>query len=138
MVWLEEGSAEFFAQYFAGQMGWADYRANMKQNLLSARDVRSRWGLSLRDVETRDGQAKVRELCDCGGQLYYETGTWAAAWLVNRSSVDEFLFDYFPRLSYDGWEETFRDVFGLTMDEFYDEFDAFLDQPIEQQMATLP
>ena len=138
MVWLEEGSAEFFAQYFAGQKGWADYRANMKENLLSARDVRSRWGLSLRDVETRDGQAKVRELCDCGGQLYYETGTWAAAWLVNRSGVDEFLFDYFPRLSYDGWEATFRDVFGLTMDEFYDEFDAFLDQPIEQQMAILP
>ncbi len=110
----------------------------MKENLLSARDVRSRWGLSLRDVETRDGQAKVRELCDCGGQLYYETGTWAAAWLVNRSGVDEFLFDYFPRLSYDGWEATFRDVFGLTMDEFYDEFDAFLDQPIEQQMAILP
>jgi hypothetical protein len=138
MVWLEEGSAEFFAQYFAGQKGWADYRANMKENLLSARDVRSSWGLSLRDVETRDGQAKVRELCDCGGQLYYETGTWAAAWLVNRSSADEFLFDYFPRLSYDGWEATFRDIFGLTMDEFYDEFDAFLDQPIEQQMAILP
>jgi hypothetical protein len=138
MVWLEEGSAEFFAQYFAGQKGWTDYRANMKENLLSARDVREDWGLSLRDVETRAGQAKVRELCDCGGQLYYETGTWAAAFLVNRSSVDEFLFDYFPRLSHDGWEVTFRDVFGLTMDEFYDEFDAFLDQPIEQQMAILP
>ena len=137
-VWLEEGSAEFFAQYFAGQKGWGDYRANMKRNLLSARDVRSRWGLSLRDVVTRDGQARVRELCDCGGQLYYETGTWAAAWLVNRSGIDEFLFDYFPRLSYDGWEVTFKNVFGLTMDEFYDEFDAFLDQPIEQQMAILP
>ncbi|MFL2651090.1 MAG: hypothetical protein ACJ0HE_02775 [Anaerolineales bacterium] len=137
-VWLEEGSAEFFAQYFAGQKGWGDYRANMKRNLLSARDVRSRWGLSLRDVVTRDGQARVRELCDCGGQLYYETGTWAAAWLVNRSGIDEFLFDYFPRLSYDGWEVTFKNVFDLTMDEFYDEFDAFLDQPIEQQMAILP
>ena len=138
MVWMEEGSAEFFAQYFGGQRGWTDYRANMKENLLAAKNVRSDWGLSLRDVETRDGQARVRELCDCGGMLYYETGTWATAWLVNRSSVDAFLFDYFPRLSYDGWEVTFQNVFGLTMDEFYTEFDAFLDLPIEEQMAILP
>ena len=138
MVWVEEGSAEFFAQYFAGQRGWTDYRANMVENLLSAKKVRSEWGVSLRDVETRDGQGRVRELCDCGGMLYYETGTWATAWLVNRSSVDAFLFDYFPRLSYDGWEFTFQNVFGLTMDEFYTEFDAFLDLPIEEQMAILP
>ena len=110
----------------------------MKENLLSARRVRSEWGLSLRDVETRDGQARVRELCDCGGMLYYETGTWATAWLVNRSGVDAFLFDYFPQLSYDGWEATFQNVFGLTMEEFYTEFDAFLDLPIQEQMATLP
>ncbi len=138
MVWMEEGSAEFFAQYFAGQRGWTDYRANMVENLLSAKKVRSEWGVSLRDVETRDGQARVRELCDCGGMLYYETGTWATAWLVNRSSIDAFLVDYFPRLSYDGWEVTFQNAFGLTMDEFYTEFDAFLDLPIDEQMSILP
>ena len=137
-VWMEEGSAEYLAIYFSGERGWYDFYAAMEENLRAAREVRANWGLSLRDVATRDGQARVNELCDCGGNLYYETGTWATAWLVNRSGIDAFLVDYFPRVSYDGWEVTFEHAFGLTMDEFYTEFEAFLELTIADQMVILP
>ena len=136
-VWIEEGSAEFFGLYWADELGWNDRHVAMRENLDSARRVRSEWGISLRDVETRKRQAAVNAACECGGMLYYETGTWATQWLVSRSGVDAFLVDYFPRVAFLGWEVAFEEAFGMTIGDFYTEFDKFLDQPREVQLALL-
>ena len=135
-VWLEEGSAEYFAQYYSDKRGWADFENTMKQNLESALNVKQR-GYSLRDVATRKGQREVAESCRCGGQLYYDTGTWAAAWLVNRSGEDAFFVEHFPNAAHLGYEKAFKNAFGLTLDEFYSEFDAFLDKPKSEQLKIL-
>ena len=135
-VWLEEGSAEYFAQYYSDKRGWANFESTMKQNLESALNVKQR-GYSLRDVATRKGQRQIAELCRCGGQLYYDTGTWATAWLVNRSGEDAFFVEHFPNVAYVGFEKAFKNAFGLTLDEFYSEFDTFLDKPKSEQLKIL-
>ena len=94
-------------------------------------------GYSLRDVATGKGQREVAESCRCGGQLYYDTGTWAAAWLVNRSGEDAFFVEHFPNAAHLGYEKAFKKAFGLTLDEFYSEFDAFLDKQKSEQLKIL-
>ena len=135
-IWIEEGAAEYLALDFANDLGWLDKQPLMVEALDAAREVRTKGGLSLRDVETRSGQAWVNDLCDCGGQLYYETGQVAIAWLTNRVGRDE-LIRYYSLVAYKHWKDAFNDVFGLVFEQFYDEFDAFLDLRRDQQLNIL-
>ena len=44
----------------------------------------------------------------------------------------------YPVLEEKGFEGAFSHTFGITVDEFYDEFDDFLALPPSQQLAILP
>ena len=70
--------------------------------------------------------------------MQYATGQWATAWLVNQSSLDDFFFTFYPNVYELGVEGAFEEAFGLTMEEFYVEFEEFLNLPADQQMAILP
>ena len=138
-VWIEEAAAEYFGQRFATENGlWDKPRLEpaFKEALRAARQVRAEWGLSLRDVETRTGQRQVNEKCECGGMLYYETGIVATSWLVNRVGSVEML-RYYTLVAYKDWQDVFKDVFGLSLEEFYTQFDQWLDLPFEQQLGSM-
>ena len=138
-VWIEEAAAEYFAQRFATENGFWDtprLESAFEEALRAARHVRAEWGLSLRDVETRTGQRQVNEKCECGGMLYYETGIVATSWLVNRVGSVEML-RYYTLVAYKDWQDVFKDVFGLSLEEFYTQFDQWLDLPFEQQWESM-
>ena len=138
-VWIEEAAAEYFGQRFATENGFWDkpqLRSAFEEALRAARQVRAEWGLSLRDVETRTEQRQVNEKCECGGALYYETGIVATSWLVNRVGSEKML-RYYTLVAYQDWQDVFNDVFGLSLEAFYTEFDQWLDRPFEQQLKSM-
>jgi hypothetical protein len=89
-------------------------------------------------METSESRDELRSICDCTGTLQYETGQWATAWLVNRTSLDIFYKSYIPDIVELGGRKSFASHFGLTIPEFYSEFEEFMSFTSEQQLAILP
>ena len=44
----------------------------------------------------------------------------------------------FPKLQTKSWATAFEESFGLTAEQFYDEFEEFLNLPYSEQVKTLP
>jgi len=89
-------------------------------------------------METSESRDELQSICDCTGTLQYETGQWATAWLVNRTSLDTFYKSYIPGIVELGGHQSFVAHFGLTIPEFYSEFEEFMSFTSEQQLAILP
>jgi len=138
-LWLEEGSAEFLALYLGQKEGWSDFRMGMTEALRSAKDLKERYpDIGIQDIETSESRDELQSICDCTGTLQYETGQWATAWLVNRTSLDIFYKSYIPDIVELGGHESFETHFGFTTQEFYGEFEKFMSFTSEEQLAILP
>lgn len=138
-VWIEEGAAEYFATRWAMENGfWTKERllSRWTEAIQVARDVRQEHNLGLEDVESRGDQRRVREQCDCGGALYYETGMVATGWLMNRSGATAVL-DYYMKVPHKPWKQVFKDTYGLSIEDFYKEFGGFLDSPGIDHLSEL-
>ena len=137
-IWMEEGAAEFLALYLADQKGWISFEQEMAYALQETQDLRDLVpDLTIRDLA--DSRDRVGSYCGlCFGVMQYATGQWATAWLVNQSSLDDFFFTFYPNVYELGVDGAFEKAFGLTMEEFYVEFEEFLELPADQQMAILP
>jgi len=138
-LWLEEGSAEFLALYLGQKKGWADFRTGMTEALRSAKDLKERHpDIGIQYIETSESRNALQSICDCTGMLQYETGQWATAWLANRTSLDIFYKSYIPDIVELGGHGSFETHFGLTIQEFYGEFDEFMSSNTQNQLAILP
>jgi hypothetical protein len=72
-------------------------------------------------------------------QAAYSLGAWAVAYLINKVGNQNILTDtFYPNLSSLGFEGAFNLAFGYSSEEFYEEFNAFLELPIEQQLEIIP
>ena len=68
----------------------------------------------------------------------YELGAWAVAYLLKLAGQDALLDTFLPSLNDLGWEGAFVATFEMSSETFYQEFDAFLELPLSEQMAILP
>ena len=71
-------------------------------------------------------------------QAGYDFGCWAIAYLLNKAGQTALLDTFYPSLNELGWEGAFRKTFGMSSEEFYAEFEAFLEKPLADQLAILP
>jgi uncharacterized repeat protein (TIGR02543 family) len=72
-------------------------------------------------------------------QAAYSLGSWAVAYLINKVGNQNILTDtFYPNLSSLGFEGAFNLAFGYSSEEFYEEFDTFLELPIEEQLEIIP
>tara|TARA_B110000858_G_scaffold166023_1_gene192998 strand:- start:22 stop:258 length:237 start_codon:yes stop_codon:yes gene_type:complete len=61
------------------------------------------------------------------------------AYLTNKVNNQNILLDtFYPNLKELGFEGAFNLAFGFTTEEFYEEFEEFLQLPIEQQLEIIP
>ena len=61
------------------------------------------------------------------------------AYLTNKVNNQNVLLDtFYPNLKELGFEGAFNLTFGYTSEEFYEEFDTFLQLPIEEQLEIIP
>ena len=155
-VWLEEGGAEFAAIYLSGKKGWVDYNFAMIEALDDARSVISDAAtrndiVSLRDYETSDGIKKVESENNTTGTsrkfaYQYTAGSWVFAylWHLNDNNLQGALTDYYKRLAEierenigEGWKIAFETTFGISVEQFYIDFDKFMLESREDQIAIL-
>jgi hypothetical protein len=58
--------------------------------------------------------------------------------LAHKHGSEVLLETFYPNLEELGWEGAFVKTYGMTSEEFYAEFEQFLELPNSQQMAILP
>jgi len=155
-VWLEEGGADFAGIYLSGKKGWVDYKFAMTESLDEARSVIADAAtrndiVSLRDYETSDGIKLIESENNPTGMArefayQYSAGAWAFAylWYLNEGNLDGALINYYKNIAEieksnigEGYKITFQQTYGMTLDEFYPQFDAFMLLPREDQIAIL-
>ena len=79
-LWLEEGSASYFAAYFAEQKAWANLESELTEKLNSAHDVYDKWGFTLNNSHNRGAKDKLdQHECNGGGAIMYDMGIWGVA-----------------------------------------------------------
>ena len=60
--------------------------------------------------------------------MSYDLGSWAVAHLLAEHGEDILLEEFYPQLmEYPTWEANFEETFGTTTEEFYSEFEIFLE-----------
>lgn len=139
-IWMMEGGAEYMANYTL-------FKLIDNGTLLFEKSYGS-----LREKMTRkmeNGKRKKEDNCPNGklnqftyqicNQAGYELGSWGVAYLTNKVNNQNVLLDtFYPNLKELGFEGAFNLTFGYSTAEFYDEFDTFLQLPIEQQLEIIP
>ena len=68
----------------------------------------------------------------------YSLGAWSAAYLNSIASNEYSLVDFYNKFPDLGSKEAFLTVYGITIEEFYTGFNAFLTKPINEQMEIIP
>ena len=110
--WLLEGTAEHAQALYLEARGIATYDSRLAAAIEAARK---------QDVALTDYAAT------------YTLGPIAVDWLVQRAGATSFieLWRHIPKAP--TWQDAFRDVFGLSLDEFYELFEAY-----RAEVAPLP
>ncbi|MDB4291228.1 hypothetical protein N9922_03335 [Cyclobacteriaceae bacterium] len=143
-IWMMEGAAEYMAVYTLfkkiedGTLNFDESQMNnyeslkmvMTNNMSSAKTMLSENcpEYELKDIKYGDCQQPV-----------YNIGPWAVAYLLNKVNNQNILLDtFYPNLKELGFEGAFNLAFGFTTEEFYEEFEEFLQLPIEQQLEIIP
>ena len=142
-IWMMEGAAQYMGIYMVHKL----------QTEGSSIFIADKWTNGLRNSMRRAmGDGKYHfDLCPSGlkfseishnqgcRQAAYSLGAWAVAYLINRVNNQDILTDTFhPNLKELGFEGAFNLAFGFSSEEFFEEFDAFLELPIEQQLEIIP
>ena len=141
-VWFVEGAAEFMAQATGERLrrtGALPTDPRFPDDPWRARDrmaQKMRSGRAL--LAERPGLQLDRVEYGPDGQIAYDLGAWAIAWLCHRAGPDALIERFYPQLEALGWEGAFEAAFGLTPAAFHAEFDRFLELGLQQQLALLP
>lgn len=156
-TWLEEGGAEFAGPILATQFdNNIDARKFFEESLDEARNVISVAAsnndtVSLKDYEY---QTEMFESYDNPNNgiprefaFQYTGGQWAHLYLLSldKDNYGKLMFGYYRNWSENesknpgnGWETTFQQLFGMDVDKFYKDFDAFMLKDREEQLLILP
>ncbi|MDG2386012.1 MAG: hypothetical protein P8M02_01175 [Flavobacteriaceae bacterium] len=139
-IWMIEGGAEYMANYTLFKLinnGTLDFdqsygslREKMRNKMNNGKIVKEE------NCPTSKLNEFTYQFCTQAG---YELGSWGVAYLANKVNNQNILLDtFYPNLKELGFEAAFNLAFGYSSKEFYEEFDAFLELPIEQQLEIIP
>ena len=141
-IWFVEGGAEYMAQTTARKL-WASGKLGRINN-----SALSSFEHSLEN-KMKNGKNMIGNNCpgvklgdiaygnDCE-TVAYDLGAWAIGYLLNIAGQTALLDTFYPNLNALGWEGAFQESFGMSSEDFYDEFNAFLEKPLSEQLAILP
>ena len=155
--WIEEGGAEFAGPILATQYDNSiDARKLFEASLDEAKGVISTAAsngdtVSLRDYEfagylyeseNNPNNGITREFA-----YQYTGGQWAHLylWSLDDANYEKLMIEYYRNWAEnesknpgEGWRITFEDLFDMTVDDFYRDFDAFMLKDKSVQMSILP
>ena len=142
-VFFKEGSAQYYGEYIPRKLNY-----DGKANVLSAQrsSLRQRMKHYMNGIQSSILESSCNNLSiwdinydsrsTCSP---YYFGLWGTAYLLNKvNDQDAFWKTLWPNVDQMGWDGAFEYTFGISMDEFYEEFWEFLELPIEQQLEIIP
>jgi len=101
----------------------------------------------MREVQTQYETCpnfRIEDLTDFGEPpngscTYYQIGAWAHAYLCHKvQNYMAFTELLMPKVNELGFDNAFQETFGINMEQFNQEFKAFLGLPLEQQLEIIP
>ena len=125
---LIEGGAEYMALYwYAKEPGVSEkfLKLAMEINALGIQDYLND-GRSLRVLGYNE-QFNV-----------YGINTWFVAYLIHNSSEETFRVDFWSQLESLGFEDAFKTNFGKSSDEMIEEFNIWINQPLDVLLQIIP
>ena len=155
--WFEEGGAEFIGPILATQFdNNIDARKFYEESLDEARNVISVAAsnndiVSLKDYEYQTKLFESYENPNNGipreFAYQYTGGQWAHLYLMSleEDNFEKLIFGYYRNWGENesknpgkGWETTFKQLFGMNLNDFYKDFDNFMLKDKAEQMSILP
>ena len=143
--WLSEGLAVYLSEHYVPRL-----RLQGKLDRVSDRgavdpnELPSLWGFmmdkwhEIQDFKKEDPTLTLKNSGDTSfARAPYMYGAWAIQYLNHEKGVDVFLSKFYPAIHELGWEAAFSQTFGMTIDQFYNEFDHFLIQSEDEIMQFL-
>ena len=154
--WLEEGGADFAGMILATKYdNNIDARKQFEDHLDEAKSVISTAAsnsdtVSLKDYEYQGGLYESTSNPNNGVArqfaYQYTGGTWAMVylWSLDNANFKKIMVDYYEIYAEkdqlnpgEGWKDAFEETFGMTLSNFYEEFDAFMLQDKATIMQAL-
>ena len=144
-VWFNEGGAEYMAHIgFKKSFDNGILSTPIKEDTTNPYDFKD----AMRN-KLEYAKMSKKEVCpnldigdmsyqnDCNGASY-DLGTWAHILLESKQSAPNILVEkFYPILEENGWEEAFSKTYGISPQEFYSEFDQFINQSTDEQLKLL-
>ena len=139
-IFFSEGSAVYYGEYVYRKL-----RSEGVNVVLDTGDLKSR----MRDIMEGDIQPNLDNCPNFNiWEVNYSTtdtcspyqiGAWGVAYLLDKvNDQDAFWKTLWPNIDEMGWDGAFEYTFGVTMEQFNQEFLEFLELPIEQQLEIIP
>jgi hypothetical protein len=143
--WLSEGLAVFLSEYYVPRLrleGKLDRASDRGAN--DPNELPSIWGFmrdKWREIQELKKEDPTLTLENSGDSTFarapYMFGAWAIQYLKQEKGMDVFLNEFYPAIRDLGWEAAFKQAFGRTVDQFYREFDQFLNQSDDEIIIYL-
>ena len=68
----------------------------------------------------------------------YDMGIWGVAWLVYQNKTyNGFINDFYPNVAYIGYEQSFINAIGLSLNDFYNQFAEWFDKTTESEKLSI-
>ena len=137
-TWMMEGGAELLACHLGEDHGWGDRDQTMRWYAQSLENA-GEFGYTIRDMEEIETAGPL--IARYHRELAYDAGAWAVAYLISHTPsrrIGTYFRDYFPLVDQVGWEQALCDSTDFaTIDAFYQGFEVFMDQPLDERMGLL-
>ncbi len=140
-VWFVEGSAVAMAEITCSKLWKSGKLPKWNNSSQPTQNLRKRMTNKMNAVQRKrkDCQTLLPDSYDDScRQLAYDSGGWAIAYLMNQFGEDVLLKSFHPNVNRLGWEACFRKTFGQSSADFADEFQIFMDLPLQEQIKILP
>ena len=137
-TWMSEGGAVFAEAWLPSLEGQRSPEIVMRRVMQHARQIAAP-DLSIADME--EIETAPSEGAKYHRELAYDAGSWAIAFMIHSSptkSVATLRDVFYPLVRKIGWESALCEYVGMeSKAAFYAAFDAFMDQPIPEQLSLL-
>jgi len=138
--WMTEGLAVYMSEYAVGmlrengkldRMRTPTYETEEENRSFAA--INASLMAKLDDIEVLKKEHPGISLKNSGSAWEsiapYVYGAWAAAYLSHIAGKEAFIDKYYPAIDTVGWKKAFKQTFGISIKDFYIEFDQFMKQP---------
>ena len=140
-TWLVEGSADFASLPLMAKqdLDFDHYERAISFLDEARRAISANSTLSLKDFETENYRV--------GGEYYAYGGGFMAfvyLWHLNKDNFKKIMYDYYTIFAEKeklnpghGWKDAFEESYGITIEEFYLDFDAFMLKDRDSQLEII-